>query len=116
MEERFESLSSSYPAEATPQWPRVTIGRYDMCWCRTQELERPRLEAPTPSRTRTDAGRTIQDQTGREVIYVKTDISKRPSVRAMVGATLKELGRIDVLINNAAVEVRKRIDDITDEH
>ena len=63
-----------------------------------------------------EAARTIQDQTGRDVIYVKTDISKRPSVRAMVEATLKDLGRIDVLINNAAVEVRKRIDDITDEH
>ena len=62
-----------------------------------------------------EAARAIQDQTGREVIYVKTDVSKRPSVKAMVDATLKQLGRIDVLTNIVGISANQRIDDMTDE-
>jgi len=34
----------------------------------------------------------------------KADVSKAPEVQAMVDATIKELGSVDVLVNNAGVE------------
>jgi NAD(P)-dependent dehydrogenase (short-subunit alcohol dehydrogenase family) len=42
------------------------------------------------------------DTTGR-TLGVKTDVSDAASVRAMVDATVARFGRIDVLVNNAAV-------------
>jgi NAD(P)-dependent dehydrogenase (short-subunit alcohol dehydrogenase family) len=38
---------------------------------------------------------------GRRCLTVTTDVTDSPSVQAMVDATLKEYGRIDVLVNNA---------------
>ena len=37
------------------------------------------------------------------VLGVRTDVSRAPSVRAMVEETLRRFGRIDVLVNNAAI-------------
>lgn len=68
---------------------------------------------------REDWGREAADiigkQTGRRAIYIKTDISKRAEVQAMAERVLAELGRIDVLINNAAIPIGQRIEDFTDE-
>jgi len=41
--------------------------------------------------------------TGGRALAVSTDVSDAASVRAMVAATLARFGRIDVLVNNAAV-------------
>jgi NAD(P)-dependent dehydrogenase (short-subunit alcohol dehydrogenase family) len=41
--------------------------------------------------------------TGGRALAVSTDVSDAASVRAMVAATLVRFGRIDVLVNNAAV-------------
>jgi 3-oxoacyl-[acyl-carrier protein] reductase len=38
---------------------------------------------------------------GRRAISVQTDVSDKTSVQQMVDATMKEFGRIDILINNA---------------
>ena len=38
---------------------------------------------------------------GRQGLAQKVDVSARPSVDAMVAATLERFGRIDVLVNNA---------------
>jgi len=35
--------------------------------------------------------------------FVRTDVSSEPSVRACVGAVLRELGRLDALVNNAGI-------------
>ena len=58
----------------------------------------------------------IKGETGRRVIFVKTDVSSRASVAAMVAAVAKEYGRIDALVNDAAIAPRATVDEITDEH
>jgi 3-oxoacyl-[acyl-carrier protein] reductase len=58
----------------------------------------------------------ISRETGRRVIFVKTDVSSRASVAAMVAAVAKEYGRIDALVNDAAISPRATVDEITDEH
>jgi len=58
----------------------------------------------------------IKAETGRRAIFVKTDISKRASVQAMVAAVAGEYGRIDALVNDAAIAPRASVDEITDEH
>src|SRR5271166_5342381 len=62
-----------------------------------------------------DAADTIGKQSGRRAIYIKTDISQRADVQAMVARVLAELGRVDVLINNAAIPIGQPIADFTDE-
>ena len=54
-------------------------------------------------------------QTGQRAVYVKTDISKRSDVENMTAAVLKELGQIDVLVNNAAIVKTQPIERMTDE-
>ena len=41
--------------------------------------------------------------TGREAFSIKTDVSNENSAQAMAKATVEKYGRIDVLVNNAAV-------------
>ena len=40
---------------------------------------------------------------GRRALVVKTDVSKKDSVQAMVDQTLQEFGRLDILVNNAGI-------------
>jgi NAD(P)-dependent dehydrogenase (short-subunit alcohol dehydrogenase family) len=53
---------------------------------------------------------------GRRAIVVPTDVTKRPDLTAMVERTRAELGRIDVLVNNAGIYRAARTLDITEEH
>jgi NAD(P)-dependent dehydrogenase (short-subunit alcohol dehydrogenase family) len=48
------------------------------------------------------AAREIQAAQG-EAVFVPTDVAEEREVQAMVEATLKHFGRIDILFNNAAV-------------
>ncbi|MCH5675578.1 SDR family NAD(P)-dependent oxidoreductase [Streptomyces gilvus] len=52
---------------------------------------------------------------GARTIGVAADISDGTAVRAAVGAVAKELGPIDILVNNAAVDVIKSFVDSTEE-
>jgi NAD(P)-dependent dehydrogenase (short-subunit alcohol dehydrogenase family) len=45
---------------------------------------------------------TIQ-RSGGEALFAKTDVSSEPEVKTMVEMALREFGRIDILVNNAAV-------------
>ncbi len=47
---------------------------------------------------------------GQPVIYVKGDISSDESRRAIVESTMNSFGRIDVLVNNAGVAPKVRMD------
>jgi len=38
---------------------------------------------------------------GAKALYVQTDVAQEDSVRSMVETTVRELGRVDVLVNNA---------------
>jgi len=44
---------------------------------------------------------------------VKTDVSDPDSVRALVDETLRTFGRLNVLFNNAAIQVNKAVEDTT---
>ncbi len=41
--------------------------------------------------------------TGRQVLYVRTDVSDEASVRAMADQALAMFGRVDILVNNAGI-------------
>lgn len=47
-----------------------------------------------------EAAKTIPDA---GVLCVETDVARRPAVDAMVAAALDRFGRIDILVNNAAI-------------
>lgn len=48
-------------------------------------------------------------------VAIPTDVSSKSSVAALVSKVMSDFGRIDVLVNNAAVIVRKPIEDFTEE-
>lgn len=54
-------------------------------------------------------------QSGGKAVAVKCDVSKSADVQAMVERVVKEFGRVDILINNAARTCNKNIFDTTEE-
>jgi NAD(P)-dependent dehydrogenase (short-subunit alcohol dehydrogenase family) len=52
---------------------------------------------------------------GGKAIAIKCDVSKSADVQAMVQQVVKELGRIDILVNNAARTCNKNIFDTTED-
>jgi 3-oxoacyl-[acyl-carrier protein] reductase len=63
------------------------------------------------------AAETVQllEERGAEGVAVHADVSARPDVDAMVGAAVERFGHLDVLYNNAAVQMSGRLVDCTDE-
>jgi NAD(P)-dependent dehydrogenase (short-subunit alcohol dehydrogenase family) len=53
---------------------------------------------------------------GRRALVVPTDVTRRADLAAMVDRTRAELGRIDVLVNNAGIYRAAATLDITEEH
>jgi NAD(P)-dependent dehydrogenase (short-subunit alcohol dehydrogenase family) len=62
-----------------------------------------------------EAAESIRRDSGRRAIYIKTDVSRRAEVAAMVDRVAAELGRVDVLINDAAIGISKPFVDFTDD-
>jgi NAD(P)-dependent dehydrogenase (short-subunit alcohol dehydrogenase family) len=61
--------------------------------------------------------RKAVESEGRRCIILSGDVSDRRFCDAAVKRTLKELGRLDVLVNNAAFQLHSRdIEDLTDKH
>jgi meso-butanediol dehydrogenase / (S,S)-butanediol dehydrogenase / diacetyl reductase len=54
----------------------------------------------------------IVNDNGKAVAF-KTDVSKPDSVKQLVDFTIKSFTKIDALINNAAIQVNKTVEDIT---
>ena len=52
---------------------------------------------------------------GRRAIEVETDLTSADDVTAMVDSVVRDLGRIDILVNNARVEFGKPFVDVTGE-
>lgn len=58
------------------------------------------------------------EKAGSKALVIPTDITQADQVNELVATTIRELGKVDILINNAGVvreEVRKPIWEITDE-
>lgn len=49
----------------------------------------------------------LREETGRRIVPVNADVSVEADVARMVESTVAELGRIDILVNNAALVSRK---------
>ncbi len=49
---------------------------------------------------------------GGKAVFIPTDVSDEDRVETMVAAALEQLGRIDILINNAGVVVHKKVVDL----
>lgn len=52
---------------------------------------------------------------GGEALFVKTDVSNKASVDAMVAATVERFGTVDIVVNNAGVNHSADFFDITEE-
>jgi len=52
---------------------------------------------------------------GASSIAVQTDVADPESVRRMVAATVERFGAVHILMNNAAIQVNKKIEDTTPE-
>src|SRR5437764_4190425 len=50
---------------------------------------------------------------GRRVAAVELNLREEASIKAAVADALSQLGQIDVLVNNAGCNIRKRADDVT---
>ena len=51
----------------------------------------------------------------KNIDIFQADVSKREDVQSLVNYTLKKYGKIDVLINNAGIDIFKMFQDISDE-
>ena len=49
-------------------------------------------------------------RTGGRALFVHTDVTKEDSIRQMVQATVNAFGKIDILVNNAAIFILRGID------
>ena len=49
---------------------------------------------------------------GKKAIAVKTDVSKEVDCKNLIDETLKEFGKIDILINNAVISMRAAFKDV----
>ena len=69
-------------------------------------------------RERTDEARAVVDairSAGGRAMAIGADVSRSTDVSAMVAAVARELGPVDVLVNNAGLAVIRGLDDLTEE-
>lgn len=55
------------------------------------------------------------EEIGGKSHFIKTDVTDKESVQAMVDEVKKSLGHIDILVNNAGTSVRGPAEDVTEE-
>jgi NAD(P)-dependent dehydrogenase (short-subunit alcohol dehydrogenase family) len=65
----------------------------------------------------TGAEETVKEikKAGGDAAAFKTDVSDPESVKKLVDYTITNYGKIDALVNNAAIQVNKTVEDMTDE-
>jgi meso-butanediol dehydrogenase/(S,S)-butanediol dehydrogenase/diacetyl reductase len=57
---------------------------------------------------------TIHAQ-GGEAVFIKADVAKSADVRSAVESTIERFGRLDILVNNAAIQTLAKLVDTTEE-
>lgn len=62
-----------------------------------------------------EAAETISDDTGAETFALKCDVTKKEEVEQLIDTILDKYGRIDVLVNNAGRNIRKNLEEYTEE-
>lgn len=62
-----------------------------------------------------NAREEILDGTGRRGGYLVADMTKRDEVRLLAHTALEKMGRVDILINNAGVNIPQSIEGVTDD-
>jgi NAD(P)-dependent dehydrogenase (short-subunit alcohol dehydrogenase family) len=57
-----------------------------------------------------DAGKKLVAELGANAVFRKTDVTVEADSRALVALALERFGRLDIAVNNAALEARGKID------
>lgn len=52
---------------------------------------------------------------GRKAHAMEVDVGRLDNLRRMVEETVRELGGVDILVNNAAIRIQKSVDEVTEE-
>ena len=52
---------------------------------------------------------------GRQALVLSTDVADADAVRAAIGSTLERFGRVDIVVNNAGINIREKVELMTDE-
>jgi pteridine reductase len=62
-----------------------------------------------------EAAQTVASLKGRgiDVVAIQADLSEEQAVRRLIGQVLEQFGRLDVLVNCAAIWQRKTLEDVT---
>lgn len=60
-----------------------------------------------------ETARQIATDFGHQAVGLQADVTREADVAAMVDRCLQEFGKIDILINNAGVNIRGAIDDVS---
>src|SRR5436305_10298882 len=74
-------------------------------------LRQPAEAADTDQQVRACVNRVQQE--GVRDVLVQGDVSREEDVVAMVGHTVSELGGLDVLINNAGIQISRHSDELS---
>jgi NAD(P)-dependent dehydrogenase (short-subunit alcohol dehydrogenase family) len=72
-----------------------------IAWRYAQEGARVVVAEVTPERGRSSVNAI--EKAGGEAVFVPTDVSREEQVQEMVETTVRRFGRIDILVNNAAI-------------
>jgi len=70
------------------------------------------IAARNPTKT-AKAAEEIRGDYGVQVLELEADVSKQEHVESMVQKTLDFFGRVDVLVNNAGINIRKMPQDLS---
>jgi NAD(P)-dependent dehydrogenase (short-subunit alcohol dehydrogenase family) len=58
---------------------------------------------------------SLINQNGGDAVFFQTDVVRTDSVEALIKATVSTYGRLDVMVNNAGINIIKRAIDMTEE-
>lgn len=61
------------------------------------------------------AAQAVAQEIGASAVAIEVDVASSASVQAMIGATIKQLGRLDVLVNNAGYGIAGSVTETSDE-